>query len=227
MRRVIIQLLRYGGAVAARAEGALRADARRNREQIVAAASALFAERGPDVRMEEIAQRAGVGVGTLYRRFPDREALVRAVAFGGFHRVLVNARAAADDRDAWAGLSRLLRHSVVEMRLVTLLSMWFACTWAAIAVDPERRQLRAELLEILGRLVRRAQEDGAMRTDVGTGDVAMLLSLVLRPFPGPLGAVTERNAERYVVLLLDGLRACPAGPLPGRAVTVEDLDRHE
>ena len=89
-----VQFLRYGPPVVT-----LRADARRNRDQLVDAAGALFAERGPDVPMEEIARRAGVGVGTLYRRFPDRDALVRAVAYESLQRVVANARSAAGEPD--------------------------------------------------------------------------------------------------------------------------------
>jgi AcrR family transcriptional regulator len=110
----------------------LRADARRNRGQLVEAAGALFAERGPDVPMEEIARRAGVGVGTLYRRFPDRDALVRAVAFVSFHRVVENARGAAAEPDGWAGITRFVRRSVADLRLATWLSMWFSRTWAEL-----------------------------------------------------------------------------------------------
>jgi AcrR family transcriptional regulator len=203
----------------------LRADAQRNREQIVAAAGALFAERGPDVPMEEVAHRAGVGVGTLYRRFPDREALVRAVAFEGFHRVVAQARIAVTEADGWSGLTRFVRHAVTDLRVAAWLSMWFARTWAAIRLEPEQEQLRAELLELLGGLVARAQQEGTMRSDVAVGDLVVLLALVLRPMPGPLAAVNERSVERHVAVVLDGFRARPADPLPGQPVTVEDLAR--
>ncbi|MHA6624119.1 TetR/AcrR family transcriptional regulator [Pseudonocardia sichuanensis] len=200
----------------------LRADARRNRAQIVDAAGALFAERGPDVPMEEIARRARVGVGTLYRRFPDRDALVRAVAIESFHRVVANARAAADEPDGWSGLTRFVRASVTDLRLATWLSMWFARTWADLRVDREQQELRADLLELLDDLVGRAQREGAMRPEVGVGDLAVLLALVLRPLPGPLAAVTEQAVERHVAVVLDGLR--PGGePLPGRPLTRESL----
>ena len=85
----------------------LRADARRNREQIIVAARGVFAERGFDVPMDEIARAAKVGVGTLYRRFPDRDALMRAVATDSLTRVLDEARrAAAEEPSAWQALVR-------------------------------------------------------------------------------------------------------------------------
>lgn len=219
MRTRIVHFSEYGAFVAN-----LRADAQRNRDQIVAAAGALFAERGPDVPMDEVARRAGVGVGTLYRRFPDRESLVRAVAFDGFHRVVARARAAAAETDAWAGLTRFVRDAVTDLRLAGWLSMWFARTWGAIRLEREQEELRAELLDLLDGLVSRAQGEGAMRTDVAVGDLVVLLALVLRPQPEPLTAVTERSVERHLAVVLDGLRARPGDPLPGRPVTVEDLE---
>lgn len=205
--------------------GTLRADARRNRDQIVDAAGALFAERGPDVPMEEVARRAGVGVGTLYRRFPDRDALVRAVAYESFHRVVANARSAATEPEAWSGITRFVHQAVADLRLATWLSMWFARTWAELRLDAEQQELRAELLGLLDGLVRRAQRDGAMRADAGVGDLAVLLALVLRPLPGALAAVTERSVERHVAVVLDGLRARPGDRLPGRPLTLDDLGR--
>jgi AcrR family transcriptional regulator len=216
----IVQLLRYGRDVAT-----LRADARRNRDQLVDAAAVLFAERGPDVPMEEIARRAGVGVGTLYRRFPDRDALVRTVALESFRRVVANARSATTEPDAWSGITRFVRQAVADLRLATWLSMWFARTWAELRLDAEQQELRAELLGLLDGLVRRAQRDGVMRVDAGVGDLAVLLALVLRPLPGALAAVSERSVERHVAVVLDGLRARPGDQLPGRPLTLDDLGR--
>jgi AcrR family transcriptional regulator len=220
MRTTIVQ---FSGTVPAVAT--LRADARRNRDQLVDAAGELFAERGPDVPMEEIARRAGLGVGTLYRRFPDREALVRAVALASFHRVVANARVAAAEPDGWSGITHFVRRSVADLRLATWLSMWFARAWAELRLDAEQRQLRAELLGLLDGLVRRAQREGVMRPDVGVGDLAVLLALVLRPLPGGLAAVTARAIERHVAVVLDGLRTRGGEPLPGRAITLDDLGR--
>src|SRR4051812_45368611 len=80
----------------------LRADARRNRDQIVAAARTIFVAQGPNAPMEEIARSAGVGVGTLYRRFPDRKTLIREVAQDSFARALAEARASIEEEPtAW------------------------------------------------------------------------------------------------------------------------------
>jgi AcrR family transcriptional regulator len=201
----------------------LRADAQRNRAQLVDAAAALFAERGPDVPLEEVARRAGVGVGTLYRRFPDRDALVRAVAMAGLHRVVGTARTAAAAADGWSGLTGFVRSSVGDLRLAAGLSMRFAGTWAGLRLDAEHEQLRDELVGLIDQLVARAQREGAMRPEVGAGDVAVLLALVLRPLPGVPAEVVERSAERHVAVVLEGIRARPGERLPGDPLPLDDL----
>ena len=203
----------------------LRADARRNRDQIIAAAKVMFVEAGPDVPMEEIARRAGVGVGTLYRRFPDREALVEAVAEDSFRAVLDDVRAAAEQEpDAWRALVRLMGRSR-DIRLAIRLSVLSSQNWDAIRADPRTRRFRAEFLSLLDRLVRDAQAQGALRPDVGVGDVAALISLLLRPVPTGPDELIEAILERALVVMLDGLRANPGSPLPGPAITGQDLER--
>src|SRR6187399_897515 len=123
----------------------LRADARRNREQIIAAAGKMFLESGPDVPMEEIARSAAVGVGTLYRRFPDREALIRAVAQHNFKVVLDDARnAAAEEPTAWEAIVRLLSRSL-ELRLSVKLAVMSPATWAVIQNDEQTEDFRDEI----------------------------------------------------------------------------------
>src|SRR5919201_5326161 len=88
----------------------LRADALRNREHVLAAARAVFVEQGADAPLDDIARRAGVGIATLYRRFPDRDALMRAVVLDVLSRVGAEAaRALEDDPTAFASLARYMR----------------------------------------------------------------------------------------------------------------------
>ncbi|MFJ3586201.1 TetR/AcrR family transcriptional regulator [Streptomyces sp. NPDC090127] len=206
---------------------ALRADALLNREQIIEAARALIAERGPDVPAEEVARRAGVGTGTLYRRFPDRQALLAAVALDGFHRVVALARTAEDEEpDAWRALARFVRQATAELRQATWLSVWFASAWAELRQDPENLRLRRILLKILDRLVRGAQSDGDMRRDVDAGDLALMIAVVLRPIPGLPEELARRTVDRGMALLLESLRhRDDAQPLPADPVTLADLDR--
>jgi AcrR family transcriptional regulator len=205
-------------------ETSLRADARRNRDQILAAAKSIFAASGADVPMEEIARAAGVGVGTLYRRFPDRDALIRAVAMDNFERVLIDARViAAEEVSPWRGLERLLRQSI-ELQLSVQLAMVSHRALAILKGDPEVRRLRDEILTVLDDFVRGAQAEGKLRTDVGAGDIAILFATLLRQMHAKTDEVAAMAAGRCVGIMIDGLSARPGTPLPGRPITSRDLD---
>ncbi|TVT45274.1 TetR/AcrR family transcriptional regulator [Amycolatopsis rhizosphaerae] len=204
-------------------ETKLRADARRNRDQIIAAAKEMFAAQGPDVPMEEIARRAGVGVGTLYRRFPDREALIRAVAQHNFALVLEEARAAArEEPSAWQALVRLLRQSR-ELRLSVQLALVSPLAWTILRNDAKTQEFRDAILDVLDGIVRTAQQDGTLRTDIGTGDVAVLVSLLLRRIP--FAPDEDLLLDRALTLILDGLSARQGSPLPGAPTSAFDLMR--
>jgi AcrR family transcriptional regulator len=212
-------------AMTADPETSLRADARRNRDQIIAAAKKMFLEFGPDVPMEEVARQARVGVGTLYRRFPDRESLITAVARETFEIVSAEARtAAAEEPTAWEALVRLL-HRSGELKLTVQLALLSPLAWAVIQNDEQTERFRDEIMNVLDDLVRRAQADGAMRADIGAGDVAVLCSLLLRRVELGEPETSDLVLERALVLILDGLRAASTSPLPGRAITGDDL-RH-
>ena len=199
----------------------LRRDAQANRERIVAAARAVFAAQGIDATVEEIARRAGVGMGTLYRRFPTKEELVDAVledAFGQF--VHVAEEALAED-DAWAGFTGFLERS---------LALYGADRGLRdLAASSEHGRARADALRarwrpLIRQLVERAQEQGSLRADFTPEDVPVVFWTA--------GRVIEATAQvapdfwrRYLGLLLDGLRAGAATPLPHRALSRAQLDR--
>jgi AcrR family transcriptional regulator len=205
-------------------EARLRADARRNRDQILAAAKAMFARQGPDAPMEEIAREAGVGVGTLYRRFPDRQALLRAVAQDSFAVMLDEARAAvAAGPTAWNALVRIVRQSR-ELELSVRLAILSPPAASIIREDPLTRRFRRELLETVDGVVRAAQAEGSLRPDVSTGDVTALLSLLLSRLPMLPAGSAWLVSERALALMLDGLRAQSGTELPGQPLTMEDLD---
>ncbi|GAA1759500.1 TetR/AcrR family transcriptional regulator [Streptomonospora arabica] len=195
----------------------LRADARRNREKLVATARTVIAERGTAFSLDEVARRAGVGVGTVYRRFSDREALVQAVALEDFRRVAASARAAeAEEGTGWDALRRFVGEAGSDLLLAGRLSAWFVAAWDSLRADPENLRLRRSLMEVLDRMVSRAQQEGAVRRDVTGGDVALLLARVLRPLPGLSEGLDD--PERHLAVVLNGLRPVPAAdsPLPGR-----------
>jgi AcrR family transcriptional regulator len=204
--------------------GQLRADAKRNRDQILAAARELMVNQGTGVPMEEIARHAGVGVGTLYRRFPDRIALLRALSVHTIENMTELARTALrTEPDAWTGLSRFVRECVA-LRLGALRSIVDPEIHTALHQSDELRSARAELLRIVEQMIEAAQRDGSMRTDVGVVDVAMLVSLHLkRPFDVPGTPPVDMDA-RLTQLMLDGLRPCAATPLPGSPITLADVN---
>ncbi|MCU1681127.1 MAG: TetR family transcriptional regulator [Amycolatopsis sp.] len=207
-------------------ETPLRADARRNRDQIIAAAREIFTRQGPDVPMEEIARAAGVGVGTLYRRFPDRDALIGAVARDNYTRVLNEARAStAEEPTAWEALVRFLRQTQ-ELKLSVQLAMVSQVAASVLTGDGTIDEFRGALLAELDVVVHAAQAEGALRKDIDTGDVAMLFALLLRQVISPSEDAARLTADRCMALMLDGLRAQPGTPLPGRPLTSRDLDWH-
>ncbi|MEV0086435.1 helix-turn-helix domain-containing protein [Saccharopolyspora sp. NPDC050642] len=201
----------------------LRADARRNRDRIIAAARAVFTEHGTEVPMEEIARAAGVGIGTLYRRFPDRESLLGAIGRDAFQQVLDEARAIGDrESDPWRALCDFLLRAA-NLRTVVRFSMLSQRARAILAADPEVEQAREELLEILDGMVRAAQANGSMRPDVSGGDLGMILSIVLQGVHIAPDDIRQDASARYLTLMLDGLQARPGTPLPGRPVTIADI----
>ena len=200
----------------------LRADARRNRDQIVAAAKQCFAAHGPDVPMEEIARAAGVGVGTLYRRFPDREALIRAVARDSFGNALAEERVAvAEEPTAWQALVRFL-HQSQELRLTVQLAMTSPAR-TVLQGDAEIGEFRRAMIEVLDGVVHAAQAEGTLRSDIDTGDVAMMFMLLVRLKPVADEGAARLVPERCMALMLDGLRAQPGTTLPGCPLTSSDV----
>ncbi|WP_330250735.1 TetR/AcrR family transcriptional regulator [Nocardia sp. NBC_00565] len=181
-----------------------RADARNNRDQIIAATLIAFREQGVDVPMKEIADRAGVGVGTLYRHFPDRDALIAETAQSYLADLAgLAATAWREEGAAWAALSRFL-HACAERRVGALAAAIEPNLHAEIRADPRLREVRAAIVELVERMTRAAQADGAMRADVEPGDVARLMTLQVytRPDESYVDAV-----HRVVEIVLAGLRA--------------------
>lgn len=199
----------------------LRADARRNRDQILVAAREIFAERGADVAMEEIARRASVGVGTLYRRFADRSELIRAVFRETFQIVADETHAALEEEPtAWAALMRIMRQSAWLHVSVQAKSPMVT---AVVKADPASSQLRDHLLDMLDEVVRRAHAEGTLRRDVGVGDLAMLFMSVVKQTHALTPEASGLAPGRALAIMMDGLRAPAPCELPGRPLTRADL----
>ncbi len=197
----------------------LRTDARRNLEQVLRAAREVFGELGYDAPMEEIARRAGVGVGTIYRRFSGKESLVQRIMIAETARLATEAEGAlAEEPDAWSALNRYLRRAVASGagRLFPALS-------GRVPVTEEMRAGRAALNDAVCLLVDRAKDEGYLREDVSDADISLLLSCLLPP-PGLPKAQRVIVAARYLEVVLDGLRAEHCSPLPGEPFTQAELD---
>jgi len=201
----------------------LRADARRNRERIVAAALALFAERGADVPMEEIARAAGVGVGTLYRRFSDRDQLIRAVILDNFHRLVEAARRIEEEEpDPGQALGTLL-YAALDLRLSVTVGMTVSRMFSSLNGVAEAERFRTEIGTTMGRILQRAQRAGSIRSDVEVGDIVVAVTALARSIPAHPMELHEMAVHRLIALILDGLRPSGGTPLPGRPITVQDL----
>ncbi|TMQ91138.1 TetR/AcrR family transcriptional regulator [Actinomadura soli] len=207
------------------AERPLRADARDNRNRILAAAAEVFVEQGPGAPLEDISRRAGTGIATLYRRFPDRNALTRAVALDALQRTADEARLARDEEPtAFAALVRYL-HRVLDIRIGAV----FPVLLNEIPFDDaEIAAVRDGGVAVMQGLVATAQEDGDLRDDITHADIGMLLVRLSRPLPGPMSRdLAEQLAHRHLDLIIDGLRTAASARRPdalrGPALTFGDL----
>jgi AcrR family transcriptional regulator len=196
-------------------ERGLRLDAARNQERIVAAAAAAFAELGGDVTLDEVARRAGVGVATVYRRFRNRDQLVRAVV-AHVLAAEIEPVAAVETDDPWRDLAATLEASVAAVaahRDVVAL----AHAAGGIDVDVVDRYLYR-----LDRLLSRARAAGLVRPELEPRDVAVAVVMVLATIRRDVGGdgpvktdAASGDWRRYLALLLDGMRPAPV-PLPAR-----------
>jgi AcrR family transcriptional regulator len=185
-------------------EASLRTDAQRNRDRIVVAAREAFAEEGLDVGVEQIARRAGVGMGTLYRRFPTKESLVHAI----FEQRVDDLQPVIDQAlagdDPWEGFVAVLLATVdkhAEDR--GFLQMVVLRLGPGVVPNDVRRQFFAPLEELLAR----AQRAGRVRTDVTAADLPAIARMAAASALAP--SDPGRDCQRHVRLLLDGLRAQP------------------
>jgi AcrR family transcriptional regulator len=179
----------------------MRADARRNYERVLAAAREAFAEGGESTALEEIARRAGVGIGTLYRHFPNRQALVEALYVNEVEEVCRSA-AQLDGTDAWEALNgwfeRLIAYLATKRALAHELLNY---------LDPDAplfQDCRASLFAAGEPLLRRAQDAGVARPDVDFSDVMhMVIGIAKIPTSDP------HQIDHILRVALDGLRYQP------------------
>src|SRR5689334_774637 len=193
----------------------LRADAERNRQRLIEAAAELFRTKGISVGLDEIARHAGVGVGTAYRRFPDKEELIDALFDSRIEEIAGYAGEALQHDEPWEGFVQFLEKSArLHATDRSVKEVLFGTP------DQRRRVARArkKISPLVALLVQRAQAAGVMRDDVTVIDVPLMQFV--------LGAFTDLDVpgqpdlwRRYLGLFLDGLRTPDPTPLPGRAPT--------
>ena len=191
----------------------MRADAKRNLDKIVEAAAEVVAERGVSAPMEAIAKRAGVGVGTLYRRFPDRAALIAAL--GRHYVTSVNQAveaAVTSTSDAWSAIRDFVDW-VAEPGRGALAAALAELPEETLADMEEFEEDQRRWVQQLDELVRRAQANGTMRPDFSAEDIIHLLN-VFTCHPDALPAPVAAQPTKYLHLVLDGMQAAMATPLP-------------
>ncbi|MFD4551287.1 TetR/AcrR family transcriptional regulator [Streptomyces sp. NPDC058466] len=196
----------------------LRRDAEANRRRILAAAREVFRERGTEASLADIAAHAGLGLGTVYRRFSNKEELVDALFDDMTDTLAAVAEEALADPDAWHGLVTSMERACE----IQAFDRGLREVMLGSAASPQRQaQVRARIVPVMGALIARAQDQGSLRADVVPVDMPMIQLMV--------AAVTDRTGRpdlwrRYLRLLLDGLRAEPGAASDLPEVTFGDSE---
>ena len=204
----------------------LRRDAARNRRLLLDAGREVFAARGLEATLDEIAHRAGVGVGTAYRHFANKQELAAAIFRDDFEQLVESARAALEVDDPWRALVDFLESTVAKQahdRGLHELIMAGTMGEQSVHVDGKIETIREALFEPVTALVERARQSGCLRADASPTDVAAMLFMMGTTFAAS-EAVGRPVWKRYLWLLLDGLRANECGKLPEAALDVDELD---
>jgi AcrR family transcriptional regulator len=197
----------------------LRSDAERNRQRILAAAATVFAERGLAASLDDIATAAGVGVGTVYRRFPDKDALIDALFEEKIAKILALAHEGLEQPDPWDGLSGFMR-GVCRLQAEDQ-----GLKEALLQVDRGKKLAvtRNTIAPVAGELLKRAQDAGVVRADLDTHDIPIMHFSV--------GFVADRTREdspryweRVLTIFLDGIRVRRDQPTP---MPAPPLDRDQ
>jgi AcrR family transcriptional regulator len=202
-------------------EAPLRADAERNRQRLLTAAKELFAQRGVDVTLDEIARHAGVGTGTAYRRFPNKDALIEALMADRIAEIGAIAEECLLDPDPWRAFAGFFERGLALMAADRGLK--------EVIFSPGRGRervahARRAIAPVVARLVKRAVDAGVVRSDIGTTDVP-IINFMLTTVVELSRDVEPELYKRYLAIVLDGLRAKDADALPVDGLTVAVFQR--
>ena len=200
-------------------ERPLRADAERNRAKILEAAALVFAEQGLDATLDEVAAAAGVGVGTVYRRFPDKDALIGALFDNVVDDIANLASAAPRQGDSWEALVWFLEEAL--QRQCANRGLRDVVVGSTYAVD-RMKQAKCRITPAIGLLVERAQRDGFLRDDVVAADFPIMEMMI--SFLGNMTAALAPDLwRRYLTIILDGLVVSRSAPSALQEFPVDDV----
>jgi AcrR family transcriptional regulator len=188
-----------------------QAEAERNDRRVLDAAREVFAAQGAGAPVSAIAKRAGVGMGSLYRRYGSKDALLRRLCTQAMEESADAARSALAASDPWEGLAGYVRDCVARGTGA------LAPLAGAIQTTPQMWEISRHGRRLLEQLVARARREGALRPGVTALDIAWLIEYFGRHGPVPPGTEDHAIRQRLLAMALDGLRNQQAGPLPGRA----------
>lgn len=191
-------------------ERPLRKDAERNRQRILDAARELFAQEGLGATLNDVAHHAGVGVGTVYRRFPDKAQLIEELFEQQLSELVGLMADAVEDPDPWRGLTGFFRRNLeLQARDRAFREIIVGTPEAAQRVD----QIRARMFPLGAQLVQRAKDAGALRADFEAADLPMMF-LMLSAILDAARDVEPDLWRRYLEVFIQGLRAEPTPPEP-------------
>ncbi len=198
----------------------LRRDAERNRRRILEAARELFAERGAHVTLDDVARWAGVGVGTVYRRFADRNALIDALFAERVDQLAEVAERAAAMDDPWEGLVHLFEAQIaLQLEDRAFAEVLFKEEAGQEATARARERIAPHVILLLDR----AKAAGAVHPDLEIGDFPVV-NLMLMTMVNATRDVSPEAWKRYLHMLLAGMRPAAGPPLPPGAPTIEQVD---
>jgi AcrR family transcriptional regulator len=197
-------------------EAPLRADAERNRQRLLTAAKELFAQRGVDVTLDEIARHAGVGTGTAYRRFPNKDALIEALMADRIAEIGAIAEECLLDPDPWRAFAGFFERGLALMAADRGLK--------EVIFSPGRGRervahARRAIAPVVARLVKRAVDAGVVRSDIATTDVP-IINFMLTTVVELSRDVEPELYKRYLAIVLDGVRVKDGDPLPVEGLSV-------
>ena len=197
-----------------------RADAERNRRRLLDAAAELFGERGLEVGVAEIAQRAGIGRGTLFRNFPTKEDLIAAIVVEEMTEAAAWGRQQlADGGDSGDALFAFLEEAVRRQQRSRAL---FEAVHDTFLANSEIRAAHAEVVDVIGKLLGRAQAAGAVRDDITAVDLLLMLKGAFEA-AAAFQRIDPEIAGRQLDLIRAAISPINAQALRGRSPTLEDM----